>query len=60
VDVLSVILLPEVRADRVAVLVRQRPTPFMLDDLEEALRWGHAYRGATETVAAVAAGGGAA
>jgi glycosyltransferase involved in cell wall biosynthesis len=44
VDVLSVILLPAVRADQVAVLMRHRRTPFLLHDLQEALRWGHAHR----------------
>jgi dolichol-phosphate mannosyltransferase len=44
VDVLSVILLPAVRADQVAVLMRRRRTPFLLGDLQEAVRWGHAHR----------------
>ena len=47
VDVLSVILLPAVRADQVAVLLRHRRRPFVLGDLEEALRWGHAHRDAS-------------
>jgi dolichol-phosphate mannosyltransferase len=46
VDVLSVILLPAVRADQVAVLMRHRRRPFLLGDLQEALRWGHAHRDA--------------
>src|SRR5437588_1226782 len=44
VDVLSFILLPAVRAGQVAVLMRHRRTPFLIGDLEDALRWGHAYR----------------
>lgn len=46
VEVLSVIVVPDVRAGRVAVLVRRRRNPFVLGDLEEVVRWGHANRDA--------------
>jgi len=46
VEVLSVIVLPEVRTGHVAVLMRRRRSPFVLRDLEEAVRWGHANRDA--------------
>jgi dolichol-phosphate mannosyltransferase len=46
VEVLSVIVVPDVRPGHVAVLVRRQRTPFVLGDLEEAVRWGHANRDA--------------
>lgn len=46
VEVLSVIVVPEVRDGRVAVLLRRRRSPFALGDLEEAVRWAHANRDA--------------
>jgi dolichol-phosphate mannosyltransferase len=46
VEVLSVIVVPDIRAGRVAVLMRRRRNPFVLEDLEEVVRWGHANRDA--------------